>query len=139
MSFARSVISDMSRAMLGCHQHRLRPVGYDTAHRWWKVTTVHTDGTVLSLIICPQKLLAKNKQNKQPYFIQTCLTVKYCIFTRQSRSWSSRHVAVHCVADRIAPKRSTVYTVTDTFTEMQTYCGVKCVVQDCSMLIQHSL
>jgi len=69
-SFAGSVISDMSRAMLGCNQHVLRPVGYDTAHKWWKVTTVHTDGTVLSLIICPQKLLAK-EQTKQTAIFHT--------------------------------------------------------------------
>jgi len=65
--------------------------------------------------------------------------VKYCTFPRQSWSWSSRHVAVRCVADRIAPRCSTVYIIIDTFIEMQTYCGVKCVVQDDSKLIQHSL
>jgi hypothetical protein len=65
--------------------------------------------------------------------------VKYCTFSRQSRLWSSCHVAVRCVADRIAPKRPTVYIITDTFTEMQTYCSVKCVVHDGSKLIQHSL
>jgi hypothetical protein len=51
--------------------------------------------------------------------------VKYCTFSRQSWSWSSCHVAVGCVADRIAPKCPTVYIITDTFTEMQTYCGGK--------------
>lgn len=85
------------------------------------------------------KINCKKQIKKQPYFIQTCLMVKYCNFSRQSRSWSSCHVAVCCVADRIAPKCSTVYIIIDIFTGMQTYCGVKCVVQDGSKLIQHSL
>ena len=126
----------MSRAMLRCYQHGLRHVGYNTAHRWWRVTIVYRDSAVLITHYLSTKITFQRTSRRN---IQTCLTVKYCTFSRQSRSRSSCHVAVCCVADRIAPKRSTVYTITDTFTQMQTYCGVKCVVQDGSKLIQHSL
>jgi len=68
LSFARSVTSDMSWAMLGCRQHGLRNVGYNTAHKWWKVTTVYRDGAVLSLIICPQKLVAKEQIEETAIF-----------------------------------------------------------------------
>jgi len=63
-----AVISDLSWAMPGCHQHGLRHGGYNTAHKWWKVTRVHRDGAVLSLIICPQKLLAKEQIKETAIF-----------------------------------------------------------------------
>jgi len=68
LSLACSVTSDMSRATLGCRQHRLRNVGYNTAHKWWKVTTVYRDGAVLSLIICPKNLLAKEQTEETAIF-----------------------------------------------------------------------
>jgi hypothetical protein len=63
-----AVILDLSWAMPGCHQHRLRHGGYNTAHKWWMVTTVDRDVAVLSLIICPQKLLGKEQIKETAIF-----------------------------------------------------------------------
>jgi hypothetical protein len=54
--------------MPGCHQHGLRNGGDNAAHKGWKVTTVYRDGAVLSLSICPQKLLAKEQIKERAIF-----------------------------------------------------------------------
>lgn len=63
-----AVILDLPWAMPGCLQHELRNGGYNTAHKGCKVTTVYRDGAVLSLIICPQKLFAKEQIKERAIF-----------------------------------------------------------------------